>query len=77
MMAWYVAKMEEDICPFKILTGNLTGKRISGGPRRRQEGNIRMEPKECDINTRKWADSTQDRDYWSAVGNVALNHRIS
>ena len=40
-----------------ILTCNLTGKRPRGRPRHRLEDNIRMNPKEIDINTRNWVDS--------------------
>ena len=45
-------------------------------PSRRWEDNIRMDPKEIGINTRKWVDLAKDRDYWRAVVNVALNLRI-
>ena len=35
-----------------------------------------MDLKEIDINTRNWVDSAQDRDYWSAPVNAALNLRV-
>ena len=35
-----------------------------------------MDLKEMGINTRNWVDSSQDRDYWRALVNAALN-RIS
>ena len=44
-------------------------------PRRRWD-NIRMDPKEIGINTKNWVDSTQDRDYWKALVNEALNLRV-
>ena len=37
---------------FKILTGTPTGKRLLGKPRRRWEGNIRMDLKEIGISTK-------------------------
>ena len=38
--------------------------------------NIRMDLKEIGINTRDWVDSAQDRDYWRALVNAALNLRV-
>ena len=52
---------------FKILSGKPTGKRPLGSPRRKWEGNIRMNLKEMGVNPRKWVDSTEDRDYWRAL----------
>ena len=50
--AGHVARMEESRSPFKILTSTPAGKRPLGRPRRRWEGNIRMDLKEIGINTR-------------------------
>ena len=61
---------------FKIVTGTPAGKRPLGMPRRRWEGNIRMDLREIGMNTRNWVDSAQDRDCWRAIENAALNHRI-
>ena len=36
-----------------------------------------MNLKEIGINTRNWVDLTQDRDYWRALVNAALNLRVS
>ena len=47
-----------------------------GKLRRRWEDNIRMDLKEIVINTRNWVDSAQDRGYWRALGNAALNLRV-
>ena len=65
---------EEGMSSFKILTGKPTGKRPLGRPKRRWEDNIRME--EIGINSGNWVDSTQDRDYWRALVNAALNLRV-
>jgi hypothetical protein len=74
--AGYVARMEEGRSAFKILTGTPIVKRPLGRPRRRWEDNIRMELKEIGIITRNWIDWAQNRDYWSALVNAALNLRV-
>ena len=58
--------MDQGNIAFKILTGKLTGKRVSGRPRRRLEDNIRMNLKEIAINTRNWLE------YWRALLSAAL-----
>ena len=75
--AGHVARREEGRNAFKILTGTPAGNRPLGRPRRRWENNIRMDLKGIGINTRNWVDSAQDRDYWRALENSALNHWIS
>ena len=67
-----VARMEERRSAFKI----LTAKRPLERPRRRWEDNIIMDFEEISINTGNWVDSTQDRDYWRALVNAALNLRV-
>ena len=47
---------------FKNLTGNPIGKRPLGRPRRRWEGNVRMELNGIAINMRNWFDFAEDRD---------------
>ena len=72
----HVARMEEGRSAFKILTGKLIGKRPLGRPRRRWEDNIRMDLEEIGINAGNCVDSAQDRNYWRALVNAALNLRI-
>ena len=74
--AGHVARMEEGTNAFKILTYKPTENRSLGRPRRRCEDNIRMYLKEMDINMRNWIDSAQDRDYWGALVNMALNLQV-
>ena len=69
--------MEEGRSAFKILTGKPTGKRPCGRPRRRWADNIRMDLEEIGINAGNWVDSAQNRDYWRALVNAALNLRVS
>ena len=56
--------------------GITAGKRPLGGPRLRWENNIIMDLEEIGINARNWVDSAQDRDYWRALVNAALNLRV-
>jgi hypothetical protein len=74
--AGHEARMEEGKSAFKILTGIPRGKRPLGSPRCRWEDNMRMDLEEIGINMRNWVDLVQDRDYWRALVNVALNLRI-
>ena len=72
----HVARMEGDMSAFKILTGKPTGMRPLGRPWRRWEDNIRMDLEEIGINEGNWVDSAQDRNYWRALVNAALNLRV-
>ena len=47
-----------------------------GRPRRRWEDNIRMDLEEIGINAGNWLDLAQDRNYWRALVNAALNLRV-
>ena len=61
---------------FKILTDKPTGKRLLGRPKRRWEDNIKIDLEKTGINAKNWVDSFQDRDYWRALVNAALNLRV-
>ena len=65
--------MEKGRNAFKILRGKPTGKRPLGRPRRKWEDNIGMDLKETGMNRRNWVDLAQERDYWRALVNAALN----
>ena len=68
--------MKEGRSAFKILTGKPTGNRPLGRHRRRRGNNIRMGLEEIGINAGNWIDSAQDRNYWRALVNAALNLRV-
>ena len=59
-----------------MLTGKPTGKRPLARPRCRWEDNIRMVLEEIGINAGNSVDSAQDRNYWRALVNAALNLRV-
>ena len=59
-----------------ILTGKPTAKRRLGRPRHRWEDNIRMDLEEIGINAGNWVDLAQDRGYWRALADAALNLRV-
>ena len=71
-----LARMEEDRSAFKILTSKPTGKRPFWRSRRRWKDNTKMNLEEIGINTRNWVDLAQDRVYWRALVNAALNLRV-
>ena len=50
--AGHVARMEDCMSAFKILTGKPTKKKPQGSPSRRWEDNRRMDLKEICVNTR-------------------------
>ena len=68
--------MDESRSVFKILGDIPILKRLLGRPKHRLEDNIRMDFKEIGVNMRNWVDLPQDRDYWSALVNAALNLRV-
>ena len=72
----YRSSLEDFDRKVNIITGKSTENRPLGRPRRRLEDNIRMDLKEIGIFTRNWLNSDQDRDYWRALVNAALNLRI-
>ena len=63
-------------CFYVILGRQPTGKRPLGRPKSRWEDNIRMNLEGIGINADNWVDSAQDRNYWRALVNAALNLRV-
>ena len=68
--------MDKGRSALKMLAGILTGKKPLERPRRRWEDNIRMDLEEIVIDAGNWVDSAEDRDYWRALVNAALNLRV-
>jgi hypothetical protein len=67
--------MDDGRSAFKILNGTPTGKIPLGTPRHRWEDSIIIHLEVIGINAGNWHDSAQDRDYWRALVNAALNLR--
>jgi hypothetical protein len=68
--------MGEGKSVYKILVGRPEGKRPLGRPRRRWEGNIKLDLREIGIDGANWIQLTQDRVQWRAFVNTAMNLRV-
>ena len=68
-----MAIIEECRSAFKILTDKPKAKGLLGIHRRRWEDNNTIDQKYIVINTRNWVDSAQDKRYWRALVNAAMN----
>ena len=66
----------QNVSAIKIITGKPREKKPLGRPRRWWEDNIRMDFEEIGISAGNWVDSAQDKDYWRALVNAALNLRV-
>jgi hypothetical protein len=60
----------------KVFVGKPEGKRPLGRPRRRWEGNIKMDIQEVGCGGMDWIDLAQDRDRWRALVKAATNLQV-
>jgi hypothetical protein len=60
----------------RVLVGRPEDKRPLGRPRRRWEGNIKMDLREIGIDGANWIQVTQDRIQWQAFVNTVMNLRV-
>jgi len=72
-----VARMGEKRCVYRVLLGNLEGKRPLERPERRWEDNIKMDLQGvvgCEGND--YIVVAQDRDRWRELVNAVVNLRV-
>jgi hypothetical protein len=62
---------------YRILVRKAEGKRPLGRARRRWVDNNKMDLREIGWDGMDWIDPAQDRDQWRALGNTAMNLRVS
>jgi len=58
------------------LAGRTAGKKPPGGPRRRREGNNKMDLQEVEWLGMDWIDLAQDSDKWQDIVNAVKNIRV-
>jgi hypothetical protein len=77
-MRWagHVARMGEMRGAYNILVGKPERRRPLGRPRRRWEGNIKMDLREIRFGDVDWIQCAQDRDRWRALVNTVMNLRV-
>ena len=71
-----VAHMGERTGVYRVLVGKPEGNRPLGRPRRRWEGNIKMDLQEVGCGGMDWIELAEDRDTWRARVNAAMNLRV-
>ena len=77
-MGWagHVARMGESRGVYRVLVEKPVGKKPLGRPRRRWEGNIKMDLQEMGFGVMDWIELAQDRDRWRALVNAVMNLRV-
>ena len=60
----------------RVLVGKSEGKRQLGRPRRRWEGNIKMDVQGVGGSCGDWMELAQDRDRWRALVSTVRNLRV-
>jgi hypothetical protein len=71
-----VARMGEERGVHRVLVVKPEGKRPLGRPRRRWEGNIKMDLQEVGGGDGELVELAQDRDSWRAVVSTVKNFRV-
>jgi len=61
---------------YRVLVGKPEGKSPLGRPRRRWDGNIKMDLQEVTYEGTDWIDVAEDRDRCRALVNAVMNFRV-
>ena len=69
--------MDERRGVYRVLVGELEGKRSLGRPRRRWDDNIKMNIQKVERGGMDWINLAQDKDGWRAVVNAVMIFRVT
>jgi hypothetical protein len=58
---------------YRVLVGKPEGERLLGRPRRKWEGNVKMDLRDIERGSMDWINLSQNRDQWRAVVNTIMN----
>jgi hypothetical protein len=72
----HVARMGEGRGVHGVLVGKPKGKTPLGRPRRRWEGNIKMDLQKVEGGCGNWMERAQDRDRWRAFVSTVMNFGV-
>jgi hypothetical protein len=73
--AGQVARMTDVRTVYRVLVGNLHGKRPVGRPRTRWADNVRKDLREVSLSEDDWMDHARDGTAWRGVVGAAMDFR--